>query len=107
MKKRSFFGAAGTLSGQLVRRVVLLSLIAFLALAAVTAVGLGASLQGAQRQLSEAGVVAVRAFDEFLGNIQGDLLAAHVACGVGEIRHGTMVALGSRIVAGRVAPASA
>jgi len=63
------------LSGQLVRRVALLSLIAILGLGAAVYASLSATLRGVQRQLDVAGSTAARAFDLFLGRIQSDMLS--------------------------------
>jgi signal transduction histidine kinase/HAMP domain-containing protein len=61
------------LSGQIGRRVGLLSLVAIVGILAAIFASLTATLQGAQRRLDEAGSAATRAFDQFLGSIKSDI----------------------------------
>jgi len=66
---------AGILGRQLMRRVVLLGLVAVLGFVAFVFIGLGSALQGTQRRLVGAGASAAGAVDEFLGSIESGLLA--------------------------------
>ncbi len=66
---------SGTLSRRLVQLVGLLSFIALLGLLGAVVLGLLSTLQGVQNQLGDAGTMAVRAFDQFLGSVKSDLLA--------------------------------
>ncbi len=75
MNRQAFLGQTGVLSRQLSQRGRLLSLIAVLALIALSVVGLGASLQNTQSQLNDASVSAALDFTVFLKDIQGDLKA--------------------------------
>ncbi len=70
-----FSSQTNTLRTQIVRRVVILSLIAILAIVVTIAVSLRASLQDTRKQLDEAGLMAARTFDDFLGSMVKDLLA--------------------------------
>ena len=63
------------LSRRLVRWVALLSLIAIAGLIVAVIVGLLGTLQTVQRKLDDTATIAVRAFDQFLGDIESDLLA--------------------------------
>jgi len=63
------------LSRRLVRWVALLSLIAIAGLIVAVIVGLLGTLQTVQRKLDDTATTAVRAFDQFLGGIESDLLA--------------------------------
>jgi flagellar biosynthesis protein FliQ len=62
MNRQGLFGQAGTLAYQISQRGRTLSLISVLALFALTIVGLGVSLQNAQRQLNETSSFAALTF---------------------------------------------
>jgi signal transduction histidine kinase len=73
------FRQAGILGGQLVRRVVLISLIAIIGLVVASAVALQGAVQNVDRQLDDAGAAAVATFDGFLSEIQTTLAASSTA----------------------------
>jgi GAF domain-containing protein/HAMP domain-containing protein len=75
MNRQGLFGQAGTLVYQFSQRGRTLSSISVLALIALIIVGLGVSLQNAQRQLNDASSSAALTFNVFMSNIEGDLRA--------------------------------
>lgn len=75
MNSETFPTQTETVGGRLTQRVAIMSAIAIIALVAVTALALWGTLQGVQGQLNDAGFKAARTFDEFLGNVKGDLAA--------------------------------
>jgi GAF domain-containing protein/HAMP domain-containing protein len=75
MNRQGLFGQAGTLGYQISQRGRMLSLVSVLALFALIIVGLGVSLQNAQRQLNEASSSTALTFNVFMSDIEGDLRA--------------------------------
>ncbi len=65
----------GRLSRQLIRRIVLLSSIAIVALLIAIAAALSRDVQTVQGEINETSLTAARTFDQFLGGIQSDLFA--------------------------------
>jgi len=75
MRRTLFAGRTDTLSSQLRRQVLVLSIIAVVGLVALIAIGLNSALQTTQRTLSgEADTSAIN-FAKFISNIQSDLTA--------------------------------
>lgn len=70
MNRQGLFGQAGTLVYQFSQRGRMLSSISVLALIALIIVGLGVSLQNAQRQLNDASSSAALTFNVFMSNIE-------------------------------------
>jgi GAF domain-containing protein/HAMP domain-containing protein len=75
MNRQGLFEQTETLGYQISRRGRMLSSISVLALFALIIVGLGVSLQNAQRQLTEASSSAALSFNVFMSDIEGDLKA--------------------------------
>jgi len=69
---------------KLFQRVILLNVIMFVALLAVTGLGLWSATQGARGKLDGTGTQAARAFDEFLSNVESDLVATSAVLSVSD-----------------------